>query len=385
MQPLKKIRSKLRSWSQVRFTEPIVIFESDDWGLWRSPEDKSVLESFGEPKIWGYDQLESVAELEAFYKLFEKFIDTEGNHPFAEANFVISNPDFKATQANGYHEIVLKPISKDPERLAKWKEGVNRKVFLPQYHGRLHFNYKRMLHALINDPVSRNIFEAGIHGGMNNYLEGKWGLHSEYLDWETGTIPDNLRQWTHTGLNQFEQVFGYRAKSTVAPQYIFTPGMAGVFREANLTCIQGTNMQLYKTEDGTEYKRNLPNGSSHYETLIGISRNVKFEPSRGVAAWNTDEALAAASRLIAGNIPVIIDSHRINYVGGFAANGIKELERFLEGLIRMKVRFMASFELAEAITSNGNYKEFFTGKNKNLEAIGEGPVKKWIRNLVVAA
>ena len=361
----------------------MVIFESDDWGLWRSPEDKSKLESFGEPKIWGYDQLESVAELESFYRIFEKFTCSDGHHPFAEANFVISNPDFQATAANGYNEIILRPISYEKERLVKWKEGLARKVFLPQYHGRLHFNYRRMLDALVNDPVSRKIFEAGIHGGMNNYTEGKWGLHSEYLDWSTGTVPENLRQWTLSGLDIFEEVFGYRAKSTVAPQYIFTPGMTSVFREANITCIQGTNMQLYKTNDGTEYKLNLPNGSEHYNSIVGISRNVKFEPARGVPSWDVDAALVSASKLIRQHIPVIIDSHRINYVGQFAEEGRAKLERLLEGLIRQKVRFMSSFELAEAIRNNGQYTRFFSGEKCNLDAIGEGPVKKWIRNRVV--
>ena len=385
MEPLKKVRARLRNWSQVRFREPVVIFESDDWGLWRSPEDKSALESFGEPKIWGYDQLESVDELEAFYSVFEKYTDSLGNRPFAEANFVISNPDFQATTSNHYREIVLKSISTEKEKLPKWKDGIRRKVFLPQYHGRLHFNYQRMLNALVTDPLSRKIFEAGIHGGMNNFTEGKWGLHSEYLDWSSGAVPDNIRDWTHAGFDHFEKVFGYRAKSTVAPQYIFTPGMTGIFREAGVSCIQGTNMQLYKSVNGSEHKRNLPNGSAHYDSLIGISRNVKFEPSRGVAAWNAESALSNVKRLVAGNIPVIIDSHRINYVGRFANDGRKHLERLLDGLVKLNVRFMASFELAEAITNTGQYTEFFSGNKQQVEPVAENTFKKWFRNRIVTA
>jgi len=385
MEPLKKIRSRLRSWSQVRFKEPIAIFESDDWGLWRSPGDKTTLESFGEPKIWGYDQLESIDELEAFYRVFEKYTDSEGNRPFAEANFVVSNPDFNATTTGGYKEIILKPITQDSERLTKWNEGISRKVFLPQYHGRLHFNYKKMHEALLNDPLSRKIFEAGIHGGMNNYKDGQWGLHSEYLDWTTGAIPENIQQWTLSGLDQFEKAFGYRAKSTVAPQYIFSPEMTGVFSEAGLTCIQGTNMQLYKTTDGTEYKRNLPNGSHHYKSLVGISRNVKFEPARGVEGWDTKAAIKNAKRLIASNIPVIIDSHRINYVGRFSVEGLSKLDQFMSELLKTGVRFVASFELAEAISNNGKYTEFWSGKTKQLHSIGESNIKKWIRDRVVTA
>ena len=385
MNALKKVRARLRSWSQVRFLEPVVIFESDDWGLWRSPEDKTILESIGEPKIWGYDQLESVAELEAFYSVFEDFRDQKGNHPFAEANFVVSNPDFTATSSKSYREIVLKPIASDPERISKWKEGIQRKVFLPQYHGRLHFNYQRMLSAIHADPVSRKIFDAGIHGGMNNYTEGKWGLHSEYLDWHSGSVPENIREWTHHGFDEFEKSFGYRAKSTVAPQYIFTPGMAGVFRDAGVSCIQGTNMQMYKSPDGREHKLNLPNGSGHYSALTGISRNVKFEPARGVPSWNADVALKNAKRLIALNIPVIIDSHRINYTGRFAAEGRRQLRQLLEGLQMFNVRYLASFELAEAVTSDGHYTEFFTGKKEFLTPVGENSFKKWFRDRIVKA
>lgn len=377
----KRIKSKLRLLTALKCAQPIVIFQSDDWGMVRSPENKSLIPKFGEPKIWAYDQLETVAELESLYKILSGYKDAHGNHPFIEANFVVSNPDFSATKANGYSSIILKSISDYPELIDTWNEGIAKRVFLPQYHGRLHFNYNKMVELLQNDAKSKAIFDLRIHGGLNNYKEFGWTLHSEYQKWEDGSeMPYNqLLHWIRTGMEDFKNAFGYYPQSTIAPQYVFTPTTAKAFVEAGLKIVQGTNMQMYK-KNNKRIARNIPTGSSYYKGLIALGRNIKFEPARGHTEWKYAAVMKKCENLIQRKVPIIIDSHRINYVGKFAEEGRDELNKLIRFLLKSGCLFLSATEFGEAIKNKGVYQEFGTQKTRKLKWMNNTFISKTVRN-----
>ena len=376
-----RIKSRLRAFSTLKCKQPIVIFQSDDWGMVRSPEKKDFISNFGEPKIWAYDQLESVAELELVFQILSKYKDPNDNPPLIEANFIVSNPDFEATKNNGYQSIVLKPISQYTELIKKWNEGIKGRLFIPQYHGRLHFNSDKMLDMIQNDTESKAIFDLHLHGGVNNYNKGNWILHSEYQKWEDGSeLPYNqLLQWIEGGRSDFFNAFGYYPKSTIAPQYVFTPSTAKAFAELGFQTIQGTNMQVYKKN---EFKiiKNIPTGSTYYKGLIASGRNVKFEPSRDNTEWKYESVIKKCVNFINKNIPVIIDSHRINYVGKFGEEGREGLDKLIGDLIKRGCRFLTSEEFSEAVINNGYYCEFGTGKKRKIEFINNSKIMQLLRN-----
>ncbi|MDW5290743.1 hypothetical protein [Formosa sp. PL04] len=376
-----RIKSRLRAFSTLKCKQPIVIFQSDDWGMVRAPENKDFISNFGEPKIWAYDQLESEEELELIFQMLLKYKDANDNPPLIEANFIVSNPDFEATKENGYQSIVLKSISQYSELNKKWNEGVKRRIFIPQYHGRLHFNYDKMLDMIQNDPESKAIFDLQLHGGVNNYNKGNWTLHSEYQRWEDGTeLPYNqLLQWIEVGISDFFNVFGYYPKSTIAPQYVFTPTTARAFAELGFQSIQGTNMQAYK-KNNLKRLKNIPTGSTYYKGLIASSRNIKFEPSRGNTDWKYESVIKKCVNLINKKIPVIIDSHRINYVGKFGEEGREDLDKLIGDLIKRGCRFLTSEEFSEAVINNGHYSEFGTGKKRKIEFINNSKIIQLLRN-----
>lgn len=376
-----RIKSRLRVLTALKCKQPIVLFHSDDWGMVRSPKDKSFITKFGEPKVWAYDQLESVEELELIYNILSKYKDSNQNHPIIEANFVVSNPDFSATKKADYQSIILKPITEYPELIKKWNEGIKRRVFIPQYHGRLHFNYDKMLDMVQNDPVSKEIFDLEFHGGLNNYKQGNWTLHSEYQKWEDGSqLPyEQLLKWLNEGISDFHKAFGYSPKSTIAPQYIFTPTTAKAFVEAGFKTIQGTNMQMYK-KNNRAISKNIPTGSVYYKGLVALSRNLKFEPSRGHLDWKYEAAIMKCKILIKKNIPIIIDSHRINYVGKFAEEGREELDKLLANLTKLGCLFLSSEELGDAIRNNGTYQEFGTNIQRKIQFTNNSKLVKFIRN-----
>jgi hypothetical protein len=379
----KRIKSRLRLFTTLKCKQPIVIFQSDDWGMVRSPVNKNFVSDYGEPKIWAYDQLESAEELELLYQVLCKYKDANGYHPSIEANFIVSNPDFITTKEVDYRSIILKPITQYPDLIEKWNEGITKRIFIPQYHGRLHFNYGKMLEMIQNDTTSKEIFDLHFHGGLNNYKHGGWALHSEYQKWENGyeMLPEQLRRWLNSGIFDFHKAFGYFPKSTIAPQYVFTPTTAKAFAEVGFKVIQGTNMQMYK-KNNKKITRHLPTGSRYYKGLVALSRNIKFEPARGNRDWKYETAINKCKTLINNNIPIIIDSHRINYVGKFAEEGRKELDMLLDGLTKMGCIFLSSAEFGEAIMNNGVYKEFGTHKKREILFANNSKIVQFIRNRI---
>ncbi len=377
----KRIKSKIRQLSALKCKQPIVLFQSDDWGMVRSPENKDFIPKFGEPKVWAYDHLESVVELELLYQVLSRYKDANQNHPIMEANFIVSNPDFIATKAVNYQSIILKPITQHPELIRKWKEGIKKRIFIPQYHGRLHFNYDKMLEMVQNDPVSREIFDLQLHGGLNNYKRGSWTLHSEYQKWEDGSEMsfERLSQWLNSGILDFYNAFGYLPKSTISPQYVFTPRTAKAFAELGFKVVQGTNMQMYK-KGNRKISKNIPTGSEYYKGLVALSRNLKFEPSRGHKDWKYDSAIKKCKQLIDKNIPIIIDSHRINYIGEFAEEGREDLDKLLNSLTRLGCIFLSSVEFGDAIMNNGLYHEFGTNIERKIQFTNNSKIIEIIRN-----
>lgn len=376
-----RINARLSMLTALKSKQPIVIFQSDDWGMVRAPKNKDFITNYGAPKVWAYDQLESVEELELLYQILSKYKDANQNHPMIEANFIVSNPDFIAAKKLEYQSIPLIPIANYPELNIKWKEGIKRRIFIPQYHGRLHFNYDKMVSMIQNDTVSKEIFDLHFHGGMNNYKQGGWALHSEYQKWDDGSEMSysQLLKWLETGISDFYKTFGYYPKSTISPQYVFTPTTAKAFAEIGFKAVQGTNMQMYK-RNNQKISKKIPTGSAYYKGLIALGRNVKFEPSRGNIDWCHEAAIKRCKMLIQKNVPIIIDSHRINYVGKFAEEGRNGLDKLMRELTQLKCLFLTSEEFTEAITSQGIYHEFGTNKKRKIEFENNSKITQLIRN-----
>ena len=208
-------------------------------------------------------------------------------------------------------------------------------------------------------------------------------LHSEYQKFDDGSEwPYNkLLKWIELGVSDFYNAFGYYPKSTIAPQYVFTPTTAKAFTEMGFKSIQGTNMQMYKKHKVIK-SNNIPTGSTYYTGLIALSRNLKFEPSRGNIEWKYEVAIEKCKLLINKNIPVIIDSHRINYVGKFAKEGREELDKLMNSLTDLGCVFLSSAEFTEAIINEGIYQEFGTHKKRKIEFINNSKIIQLIRNQI---
>lgn len=115
--------------------------------------------------------------------------------------------------------------------------------------------------------------------------------------------------------------------------------------------------------------------------LLCLERNAGFEPRPRRVPHGADQVLKQAEVCLLAKIPVVVDTHRINYTGSYRDDSLRELDRLLSGLTRFGPRFLTTVELGEAVEQDGTYRDVWTGEAQRLTACGEPwrkPLRKWI-------
>ena len=130
--------------------------------------------------------------------------------------------------------------------------------------------------------------------------------------------------------------------------------------------IQAADRQNYYDQQRREIVLNLPFGSSHYPGLTALNRNVTFEPFRMEAGSGQEDIMRSIKWLFKNHVPVVINTHRINYAGKFFRQGIEQLEQLLDHIRVFNPIIMTSDELGEAIGNDGAYRSRVTGEMVQL-------------------
>jgi len=239
------------------------------------------------------------------------------------------------------------------------KAGQEAGVFDMQFHGGVHLQYRRWMEAVAQGDLYVNEgLRQGVMGVSPEKKEasGKRGNFMAALDWhpeEAGytELLERLLQayW------EFEGVWGKRAKSFIAPAYIWDEAMESMLAAAGIDVIQGLPFQLFSDGKGgfkRKYRRMAysqvtavgGNGNLHGMSGVDLAkpkvfytlRNCYFEPGENYNRDNVGECLKRAKTLISWGVPVVINTHRFNYMGGVSedhrAHGLKELNRLIKGI-----------------------------------------------------
>jgi hypothetical protein len=79
-----------------------------------------------------------------------------------------------------------------------------------------------------------------------------------------------------------------------------------------------------------------------------------------------ERALGEARQMFAAKIPVVIDTHRINYTGRFRQQGLASLAELLKGLRKFNPVFLTTAELAAAIEDGGSFRDSFQNAERSI-------------------
>jgi len=377
---LSNLRNQLRhhlinipGW---RTNRKIIVFESDDWGSIRMTSKKVYNWFYNK----GYevdkcpynknDSIECNEDLELLFEVLNSVEDRKGNPAIFTVNNIVANPDFFRIKESGFCKYYFEPFTQTLERYSGrdrvyelYLEGISHGIFRPQFHGREHLNLNRWMEGLnsgnkiLHEAFGQKMFTVrqsdDTGSGRKGWLDA-FGLGYQE-EWE------GLNNIIESGLDIFENLWGYRSLSCIAPCYVWSQGAESILAKNGVKYIQGTHVQRVPVNSSElSIKRKY-----HYlgqRNKLGqryLVRNVHFEPTEDGRRNAVDKALRDIELAFRYNKPAIVSSHRVNYIGSIRRENRNKNLLLLKNLLNQivtkypEVEFMTSDQLGNLI-SRGN-------------------------------
>lgn len=365
------ISNYLKNISGWRTNRKLIVFSVDDYGNVRLAS-KRAFENLKKTNISltshfdRLDTLETREDLEALYEVLSSVKDKKGNPVVFTPYSLSCNIDFEAMKELGYSKYVYELLPKTYEKLCAkdpkaysgtwdlWKEGIDKRLMKPQFHGREHFNlhiFNDLLQKKDNDflKVLENDSYVSVPAHQT-YKHGWTAAYSFYNKDETVGFLDNVAD----GLKCFEQVYGYTSNSFTPPAQQFPLHLESGLEKYGIKYIdrpRSLNRHLGSGKYQIE-KHKLGEGS----TMKVLVRNAVFEPTTNQGRdWVnfTFKQVEAAFRM---KKPANISSHRVNYCGHIDPKnreiGLTALKQLLQKIVKRwpDVEFISADQLGDIIT-----------------------------------
>ena len=363
--PLKIIRRNLSSVPGWKTTRKLIVIESDDWGSLRMPgsETFNALQQSGidllsdEGAIYNaFDTLADSNDLSGLFEVLSSVRDRNGHCAVMTPVSVVANPDFDRIRENGFKTYFFEPFTNTLKKFKGcedsfqlWQEGIRRRIFVPQFHGREHLNVKAWLRAL--DNGNKNAKIAFSHGfwGMSTQSDPDIGLEFQAaFDFVNPVDLDYHKEVISTGLDLFNELFGYKASYFVPPNGPFSSNLETALVRNGIKYISMPRIHNEPVGFGRRKKRFNWMGKTTRYGLKVITRNCFFEPAISGKDW-VDSCLSEISASFRWHSPAVLSTHRVNFVGRLS--GVNR-ERGLSQLSILLVRIIQKWPEAEFITSD---------------------------------
>lgn len=326
-----------------------VVVECDDWGT-------------GIPG----NGLETVDELEDLYNVLEKKKGCDNQPSVFTAFACMSNPDYDAIRESGFTEFIDKGPDKNSPVCKKWREGVERGVFFPEYHSNFHHTSPVVWMDLLRgegekSERARELFD------KKEYAQG---YHiPEFL----GMNIKEMNQWVKTGVERFYEAVGYMPSVAVTSDaYPETEIIWSIYGIKAVSLKNAKNnsgeVVVYHTKPWNNQNPWVPMGAfNRFYDLIYLTRNVFFESTQN-AKITPEYTLSVIKKRWEENEPAVIQSHRTHYLKDRKEEGLEKLERLLNLLSDIPdVRFLTSAEVASLYRKGWSVR---TGKRGHI-------LRKW--------
>lgn len=373
---IAKIKSSLissvtnaRGW---RTNRKIVVIESDDWGSIRMPS-KQVYNELLKRGIRvdndpynKYDGLATKKDLEALFEVLSSIKDKNGRSAVLTANTITANPDFEKIKASGFSEYhyvpfteILNESSLHVGAFEMWKQGINERIFIPQFHGREHLNVKEWMAALkLDHKIVRLGFDYGLFG-FNKRVDPS--INTNFMGAFNSGVSEDIEDYKNIlreGVDLFKQIFGYTSKSFIAPTYTWHPDLELALKNLGVEYLQGMIHQRIPLDNGATFKYKKDNYLGNKSKASGLNylmRNCYFEPSQKADFDWVGDCLCRVQTAFLWSKPATISMHRLNVIGAIdernRERNLSLLKQLLNEIVKRypDVEFMSSNELGELI------------------------------------
>lgn len=365
---LRKNLSNVIGWSTKR---KLLIFESDDWGSirTRSKEDYDAMLLKGininKSNFSKNDGLESNSDLSNLFELLSRHKDKNNRSVAFTPMCVVANPNFELIRASNFKDYHYEPFTETCDRYPNhdnvhslWLEGIQNKIFVPQFHGREHLNVARWMKGLQDENGGLRIMFDHQSIGATAFQNQKIPEHLAAFNPENKSDILYYESVINTGLELFEEICGYKASYFVASNSPEPKILERKLQENGITFLTRYKLQKYPLGNGKfENEINWLGKKNNLGQTI-ITRNAGFEPSDASKIDWVDSCLEDIRNAFYWNKPAVISTHRVNYIAGnFSNNGKSGLSELNKLLIQIKknwpeVEFITAEDLGNIINKS---------------------------------
>lgn len=359
---LTKLKDLYISMRGFHTNRKLVVIESDDWGSIRMPS-KSVFNSLKEQgdcpekdAFLSFDRLESQADLDNLYNVLNSVKDKNGNPAVITANFATANPDFEQIRKTGTYSFkpfyqTYKEYYPSENVLEKVKQGISLGVFYPQLHCREHVCLNRWLSDIksgkkdVNIALENNMIGIGTSFSIDNQFGYMDAFNSDYASEKE--ISEIVKDATQI----FYNAFNYKSKTFVASCFVWDSLLEKALLKNEIFGLQSASWQNKPNlRNGSPYNRKIKyTGEKNNLGQVYTVRNCAFEPClSGDVNYSLNQCYSQIKNAFKHKKPAIINSHRVNYMGGISA---KSAENNLLGLKNLLEKIVSEYKDVEFITS----------------------------------
>ena len=347
--------------------QPLVVFESDDWGMirtsslnaFRKLDEEFPLSQCGYSKN---DALERDLDLNGLIEVLDsnRSRATKNSIPKFTLNYVMFNPDFESIEKSNYQKYFRESClttfanySGSDTVLKLVQDGAIEGFFTPQFHATEHININNWMRSLQHkDEPTLKAFQ---HNMANLYKESQSNCPKEHLDafgYRYNENTEALEETVRIGLNAFKEVFGFSSKTMIAPCYLWGNRLEKAAMQNGIKAFQGGTVQKIPTAKGFDKRRHYM-GQKGKRSQRYFIRNCQFERVDNPAKDWVDSCLKDIELAFRFNKPAIISTHRVNYIGRLneanRSEGLKQLNRLLKAINKKwpDVQYLSTPELLE--------------------------------------
>ncbi len=360
-----------------RTKRKIVVISVDDYGNVRldSKKAREAMDREGlkvKNRFDALDTLETRDDLEMLYKALRSVSDKNGRHAVFTPFAMPCNINFEKMAETGYSKYHYELLPETYEKLSEmqpgayrgtwdlWREGIDRGMMVPLFHGREHINLKLFEEKLANGD--KEVLVALKNRSFTSISSGEYETISPMAAFDFWELEENERfkEVIRDGLNAFEKVYGYRSNHFNPPGGREHPVIHSTLKECGVKYIDTPFIKNEHQGKGRYKKVFNYTGKQNSEGQTYLVRNVVFEPTEDRGVKWVDYTLQQIEAAFGWNRPAIISSHRVNFCGHIDTEnrreGIETLEELLQKIVKRwpDVEFMAANELGDLISGPGN-------------------------------
>ena len=348
----------------------IVVFSVDDYGnvrvgskTARENMDKAGLKILS--RFDQYDSLENEEDLLSLYDALTSVRDKNNNHAVFTTFAMPANINFEKVTESGYKEFHYELLPETLNKLKGYesvydllKEGISKKLLVPQFHGREHLNLKVFKENLLKGD--RDTIEAIKNRSYTSISANAYPTISYTAAFEFDKFEENYAfdAIIKDGLNAFEKVYGYRSNHFNSPGGREHPYIHKALLESGIGYID-TPWIKNEHQGGGKFKRVINyTGKKNNAGQIYMVRNCVFEPTEDRGIDWVAFCMKQIEMAFRWNRPAVISSHRVNFCGHIdetnRQKGIDQLKQLLKKMIARwpDIEFMPANQLGDLIAAD---------------------------------